>query len=162
MHQGVGPALDHSERGGRATTGKALRRIRSLQVVKAVADVIRVDKVGLRLSPFANYNDCKDSNPQALGVHMAQSLNQLSVLYCNMIGGVGGGGREGAMGLGKNGCGEVFEGRRVIWSFSMTKKLRLGVGVNCVFVERKIHFLTIIRKNLNLISTTIVECELKV
>lgn len=56
-----------------------------LQVVKAVADEIGADKVGVRLSPFADYNDCQDYDPQALGLHMAQSLSQLGILYCHMI-----------------------------------------------------------------------------
>ncbi|RDX60481.1 putative 12-oxophytodienoate reductase 11 [Mucuna pruriens] len=56
-----------------------------LQVVKAVADAIGPDKVGIRLSPFADYNDCQDSDPQTLAIHMAQSLNQLRILYCHMI-----------------------------------------------------------------------------
>lgn len=56
-----------------------------LQVVKAVADKIGADRVGVRLSPFADYNDCEDSDPHALGIHMAQSLNQLGILYCHMI-----------------------------------------------------------------------------
>jgi 12-oxophytodienoic acid reductase len=56
-----------------------------LQVVKAIADEIGVDKVGVRLSPFADYNDCEDSNPQVLGIYMAESLNRLGILYCHMI-----------------------------------------------------------------------------
>ncbi|XP_059461033.1 putative 12-oxophytodienoate reductase 11 [Corylus avellana] len=56
-----------------------------LEVVKAVADEIGADRVGLRLSPFADYNDCGDSNPEALGLHMAESLNKYGILYCHMI-----------------------------------------------------------------------------
>ncbi|KAI4336694.1 hypothetical protein L6164_015187 [Bauhinia variegata] len=56
-----------------------------LEVVKGVADEIGGDKVGIRLSPFANYNDCGDSNPQALAIHMAHSLNHLAILYCHVI-----------------------------------------------------------------------------
>ncbi|KAG4964152.1 hypothetical protein AAZX31_14G208800 [Glycine max] len=56
-----------------------------LQVVKAVADEIGADKVGMRLSPFADYNDCGDSDPHALGVHMAQSLNEMGILYIHLI-----------------------------------------------------------------------------
>jgi 12-oxophytodienoic acid reductase len=55
-----------------------------LEVVKAVADEIGADRVGLRLSPFADYNDCGDSNPEALGLHMAESLNKYGILYCHM------------------------------------------------------------------------------
>ncbi|KAH1121446.1 hypothetical protein J1N35_004606 [Gossypium stocksii] len=56
-----------------------------LQVVEAVADEIGADRVGIRLSPFADYNDCADSNPEALGLYMAQSLNKYGILYCHMI-----------------------------------------------------------------------------
>ncbi|CAL5205757.1 unnamed protein product [Lathyrus oleraceus] len=56
-----------------------------LEVVKAVADEIGADKVGVRLSPFADYNDCEDTDPQGLGIYMAESLNQLGILYCHMI-----------------------------------------------------------------------------
>ena len=56
-----------------------------LEVVKAVADKIGAQRVGVRLSPFADYNDCKDSNPEVLGVHMAQSLSRLGILYCHVI-----------------------------------------------------------------------------
>ncbi|XWS26021.1 hypothetical protein CRYUN_Cryun27aG0117900 [Craigia yunnanensis] len=56
-----------------------------LQVVKAVADEIGADRIGLRLSPFANFNDCADSNPEALGVYMAKSLSKYGILYCHMI-----------------------------------------------------------------------------
>ena len=56
-----------------------------LQVVKAVADEIGADKVGVRLSPFADYCDCGDTDPQALGIHMAKSLSQLGILYCHVI-----------------------------------------------------------------------------
>ncbi|XP_058785548.1 putative 12-oxophytodienoate reductase 11 isoform X2 [Vicia villosa] len=56
-----------------------------LEVVKAVADEIGADKVGIRLSPFADYCGCGDSNPQALGIYMAKSLSQIGILYCHVI-----------------------------------------------------------------------------
>ncbi|XP_050211229.1 putative 12-oxophytodienoate reductase 11 [Mercurialis annua] len=56
-----------------------------LQVIKAVVDEIGGDRVGVRLSPFANYNDCGDSDPEALGLFMAESLNKCGILYCHMI-----------------------------------------------------------------------------
>ncbi|KAK7352167.1 hypothetical protein VNO80_17585 [Phaseolus coccineus] len=56
-----------------------------LMVVKAIVDEIGSEKVGVRLSPFANYCDCKDSDPQALGIYMAQSLSKLGILYCHVI-----------------------------------------------------------------------------
>ncbi|CAM8939980.1 unnamed protein product [Rhodiola kirilowii] len=57
----------------------------ALQVVQAVANEIGSDKVGVRLSPFANYNDCSDSDPQALGVYIANALNKYRILYCHVI-----------------------------------------------------------------------------
>uniref|UniRef100_A0A7N0R875 NADH:flavin oxidoreductase/NADH oxidase N-terminal domain-containing protein n=1 Tax=Kalanchoe fedtschenkoi TaxID=63787 RepID=A0A7N0R875_KALFE len=57
----------------------------ALEVVQAVVDEIGADRVGIRLSPFADYNDCGDSDPQGLGVYMAQSLNKYGILYCHVI-----------------------------------------------------------------------------
>ncbi|KAI8531182.1 hypothetical protein RHMOL_Rhmol11G0117300 [Rhododendron molle] len=42
------------------------------------------DKVGIRLHPFADYLESGDSNPKALGLYMAESLNRFNVLYCHM------------------------------------------------------------------------------
>lgn len=56
-----------------------------LEVVKAVAEEIGADRVGIRLSPFADYNDSGDSNPEALGLFMVESLNQCGILYCHVI-----------------------------------------------------------------------------
>ncbi|KAL9227683.1 hypothetical protein vseg_003342 [Gypsophila vaccaria] len=56
-----------------------------LEVVEAVANEIGPDKVGLRLSPFADYMEAKDSNPEALGIYLAKSLNKYGILYCHMI-----------------------------------------------------------------------------
>ncbi|KAI3872209.1 hypothetical protein MKW98_011701 [Papaver atlanticum] len=57
----------------------------ALEVVEAVADEIGADKVGIRLSPFANYMESGDSNPTALGLHMAESLNKYNILFCHMV-----------------------------------------------------------------------------
>ncbi|KAF2296967.1 hypothetical protein GH714_013773 [Hevea brasiliensis] len=45
----------------------------ALEIVEAVANEIGADKVGIRLSPFANYMESGDSNPNALGLYMAES-----------------------------------------------------------------------------------------
>ncbi|KAF2296972.1 hypothetical protein GH714_013866 [Hevea brasiliensis] len=49
------------------------------------ADQYGADKVGIRLSPFANYMESGDSNPNALGLYMAKSLNKYGILYCHMV-----------------------------------------------------------------------------
>ncbi|VAI52045.1 unnamed protein product [Triticum turgidum subsp. durum] len=56
-----------------------------LEVVQAVVDEIGADKVGMRLSPFANYWESSDSNPGALGLYMAQALNKIGILYCHTV-----------------------------------------------------------------------------
>ncbi|KAF2296969.1 hypothetical protein GH714_013793 [Hevea brasiliensis] len=57
----------------------------ALEIVEAVANEIGADKVGIRLSPFANYMESGDSNPNALGLYMAESLNKYGILYCHVV-----------------------------------------------------------------------------
>ncbi|WOK97399.1 12-oxophytodienoate reductase 11 [Canna indica] len=57
----------------------------ALEVVEAVADEIGPDRVGIRLSPFADYSDSGDSNPEALGVYMASALNKYKISYCHIV-----------------------------------------------------------------------------
>jgi 12-oxophytodienoic acid reductase len=57
----------------------------ALEVVESVANEIGADKVGIRLSPFADYMESGDSNPKALGLYMAESLNKYGILYCHMV-----------------------------------------------------------------------------
>ncbi|MQL99929.1 hypothetical protein Taro_032657 [Colocasia esculenta] len=57
----------------------------ALEVVEAVANEIGADRVGIRLSPFANYSESGDSNPEALGLYMVNSLNKYGILYCHMV-----------------------------------------------------------------------------
>ncbi|RZC64341.1 hypothetical protein C5167_008029 [Papaver somniferum] len=54
-------------------------------VVKAIVEEIGADKVGVRLSPFDDYMETGDSNPEALGVFMAESLNKLGISYLHVI-----------------------------------------------------------------------------
>ncbi|XP_074588137.1 putative 12-oxophytodienoate reductase 11 [Curcuma longa] len=57
----------------------------ALEVVEAVVDEIGADRVGIRLSPFANYSEAGDSNPQALGLYMVNALNKYGIAYCHMV-----------------------------------------------------------------------------
>ncbi|KAK2425694.1 12-oxophytodienoate reductase 1 [Trifolium repens] len=56
-----------------------------LEVVEAVVNEIGADKVGIRLSPFAEYAESADSNPKALGLYMVNALNKYNILYCHMV-----------------------------------------------------------------------------
>lgn len=56
------------------------------EVVAAVAAEVGADRLGVRLSPFADYMDCSDSDPEALALHIIDKvLNPLGVLYCHMV-----------------------------------------------------------------------------
>nr|AAB62248.1 old-yellow-enzyme homolog [Catharanthus roseus] len=57
----------------------------ALEIVEAVSNAIGADRVGIRLSPFAGYMESGDSNPEALGLYMAEALNKYGILYCHMV-----------------------------------------------------------------------------
>ncbi|CAN6475582.1 unnamed protein product [Victoria cruziana] len=56
-----------------------------LEVVDAVCRAIGSDKVGIRLSPFIDFADSKDSDPVALGLYMMEALNKYELLYAHVI-----------------------------------------------------------------------------
>ncbi|KAA0067605.1 12-oxophytodienoate reductase 2-like [Cucumis melo var. makuwa] len=57
----------------------------ALEVVEAVVNEIGGDRVGIRLSPFADLMEAGDSNPNALGLYMVESLNKYGILYCHIV-----------------------------------------------------------------------------
>ncbi|GFQ00584.1 12-oxophytodienoate reductase 1 [Phtheirospermum japonicum] len=57
----------------------------ALEIAEAVTNEIGAYRVGMRLSPFANYMESGDSNPKALGLYMAKALNKHELLYCHMV-----------------------------------------------------------------------------
>ncbi|KFK43972.1 hypothetical protein AALP_AA1G198200 [Arabis alpina] len=57
----------------------------ALDIVEAVVDEIGSDRVGIRFSPFADYMESGDSNPEALGLYLVQALNTHGILYCHMV-----------------------------------------------------------------------------
>ncbi|KAI7756280.1 hypothetical protein M8C21_032825 [Ambrosia artemisiifolia] len=57
----------------------------ALEVVDAIVKEIGADKVGIRLSPYADYMQSGDSNPKALGLYMAEALSKYKILYCHMV-----------------------------------------------------------------------------
>ena len=56
-----------------------------LEVVEAVANEIGPERVGFRISPFANYMESGDSNPDALALYMANSLNKYNIVFCHAV-----------------------------------------------------------------------------
>ncbi|MCL7046549.1 hypothetical protein MKW94_028771 [Papaver nudicaule] len=57
----------------------------ALEVVEAVANEIGGNKVGIRISPFTDAGETRDSNPEALGLYMAESLNKYEILYLHVV-----------------------------------------------------------------------------
>ncbi|CAH1435165.1 unnamed protein product [Lactuca virosa] len=57
----------------------------ALEIVEAIVNEIGPDRVGIRLSPFAEFMDARESNPKALGLYMAESLNKYGINYCHMV-----------------------------------------------------------------------------
>ncbi|KAE9612826.1 hypothetical protein Lal_00027430 [Lupinus albus] len=57
----------------------------TLEVVEAVVNEIGAERVGIRLSPFANYAESGDSNPKELGLYLVKTLNKYGIVYCHMV-----------------------------------------------------------------------------
>ncbi|KAJ4790724.1 12-oxophytodienoate reductase-like protein [Rhynchospora pubera] len=57
----------------------------ALEIVEAVSKEIGSERVGIRLSPFANYQESGDSNPEELGLYMVNALNKFGIVYCHMV-----------------------------------------------------------------------------
>lgn len=57
----------------------------ALEIVEAVVKEIGADRVGIRLSPFADFVESWDSNPEALGLYMVEALNEYGIAYCHMV-----------------------------------------------------------------------------
>ena len=57
----------------------------ALEVVEAIIKEIGADRVGFRISPYADYMEAGDSNPEALGVYMAKSLSKYGILYFHAV-----------------------------------------------------------------------------
>lgn len=66
--------------------GSIANRARLLEeVVAAVCGVWGADRVGVRISPVNQYNDMRDSNPQALFNHVAETLRPLGLAYLHVV-----------------------------------------------------------------------------
>ncbi|PNX97775.1 12-oxophytodienoate reductase [Trifolium pratense] len=57
----------------------------ALEVVEAVVNEIGANKVGIRLSPFAEHSESGDSNPTEFGLYMVNALNKYNILYCHVV-----------------------------------------------------------------------------
>lgn len=66
--------------------GSIANRVRLLiEVVAAVSKVWGAEQVGVRISPINPFNDMRDSYPQALFNHVAESLNLFKLAYLHVM-----------------------------------------------------------------------------
>lgn len=76
--------------------GSAENRARLLfEVLDGVRGVWDADRIGVRLSPFATFNDVSDSNPVAHYTPILERLNGYGLAYLHMVEGETGAAREG-------------------------------------------------------------------
>ncbi|WP_137924914.1 alkene reductase [Cupriavidus sp. 2SB] len=70
-----------------------------LEITQAVIDIWGRDRVGVRISPLATFNDISDSDPEPLFTYVAQQLGALRVAYLHVVEGAWGSTREVAGGF---------------------------------------------------------------
>ena len=56
-----------------------------LEVMSTVCKVWGADRVGVRLSPINQFNDIRDSYPQALFTHVMEALNPFNLAYVHVV-----------------------------------------------------------------------------
>ncbi|KAL8061282.1 hypothetical protein ABFX02_02G077400 [Erythranthe guttata] len=57
----------------------------AFEIVEAVTNEIGSNKVGIRLSPYTEFMESIDSDPDKLGLYMANELNKYNLVYLHMI-----------------------------------------------------------------------------
>ncbi|MGH8472506.1 MAG: alkene reductase, partial [Gammaproteobacteria bacterium] len=66
--------------------GSLANRVRFLlHVTEAVANIWNADRVGVRISPVAAFNDMSDSDPQTTFNYVAERLNRFGLAYLHVI-----------------------------------------------------------------------------
>lgn len=56
-----------------------------LEVVDAVSSVIGSARIGVRLSPFGDFRDMRDSDPRALFGYLLQRLSERNIAYAHLV-----------------------------------------------------------------------------
>ena len=65
--------------------GDAAGRSRFLkEIVSVVADALPLSRIGLRLSPYANYNDAGDQNPADTYGHLSNWVERIGIAYLHL------------------------------------------------------------------------------
>jgi N-ethylmaleimide reductase len=82
IHQFLSPTTNQRTA---AYGGSIENRARFLrEIIEQVADVIPIDRIGVRISPFADYNNVRDPNPVETYQYVAAMLQELRVGYLHV------------------------------------------------------------------------------
>lgn len=82
IHEFLSPTLNlRDDDYGGSPEGRA-RLLR--ETIAAIADVMPLARVGLRLSPFAEYNNVRDPNPDDTYGHVARWLDRIGLAYLHI------------------------------------------------------------------------------
>ncbi|PTM41104.1 alkene reductase [Bosea sp. 124] len=77
---------DDSNTRSDAYGGSIENRVRfALEVVDAVSKVFSKGRVGIRISPVSPANDARDSDPQALFMHLVTKLSEASIAFIHVV-----------------------------------------------------------------------------
>lgn len=91
IHAANGYLLDQFQKDGSNKRtdeygGSIENRIRlTLEVTKAVSDVLGGDRVGIRISPTGTFNSMNDSDPQNLFNELVERLNEYNLSYLHVV-----------------------------------------------------------------------------
>lgn len=91
LHGAHGYLLDQFLRDGSNTRsdiygGPIENRVRLvLEVVDAVSKVFGKGRVGIRISPVSPANDARDSNPQAVFLHLVEKLSEAGIAFIHVV-----------------------------------------------------------------------------
>jgi N-ethylmaleimide reductase len=91
LHGAHGYLIDQFLRDGSNTRSDAYggsieNRVRfALEVVESVSKVFSKGRVGIRISPVSPANDARDSNPQALFLHLVEKLSEAGIAFIHVV-----------------------------------------------------------------------------
>jgi N-ethylmaleimide reductase len=91
LHGAHGYLIDQFLRDGSNTRtdaygGSIENRVRfALEVIEAVSKVFPKGRVGIRISPVSPANDARDSDPQALFMHLAAKLSEAGIAFIHVV-----------------------------------------------------------------------------
>ena len=129
--------------------GSVQNRLRFLlEVTEAVARVVPVDRIGVRLSPTNPYNDMLDGNPAATFTQASKALSRFGLAYLHVVESVQvasdmrlhfdgpcilNGGYDAATGAAALGAGEadmIAYGRHFLANPDLVERFRSGAALN--------------------------------